>query len=58
MDDEVALEYEDKLSLVYSSLDHSLIARFEEDKQFVRSNISVYIEDNDGKFNMPKCIIW
>ena len=51
-DDDIALEYEDQLNLVYNPRPSNLIDRFEADGQFVRSVVSVFIKDNDRKANM------
>ena len=51
-DDDIALEYDDQLNLVYNPRPSSVIDRFEADGQFVRSVVPVFIEDNDSKDNM------
>lgn len=51
-DDDIALEYEDQLNLVYNPRPSSVIDRFEVAGQFVRSVVQVFIEDNDSKKNM------
>ena len=51
-DDDIALEYEDQLNLVYNPLPSNLIDRFEAGGQFVRSVVSVFIKDDDRKTNM------
>ena len=48
-DNDIALEFEDQLNLVYYPRPFNIITRFEADKQFVRNITSVYIEDNDRK---------
>ena len=49
-DDDIALEYDDQLSLVYYPRPSNLIDRFEADGQFVRRVVLVFIEDNDSKY--------
>ena len=51
-DDDTALEYDDKLNLVYSPRPSNVIDRFEAENQFVRYNASVHIDDNDSKSNV------
>ena len=51
-DDDIALEYDDQLNLVYSPRPSNLIDLFEADGQFVRRVVPVFIEDNDSKANM------
>jgi len=51
-DDEIALEYDDQLNLVYNPRPSILIDRFESDGQFVRSVVQVFIKDNDSMANM------
>ena len=48
-DDDIALEYDDRLNLVYSPRPSWLISRFEANNQFVRIDAPVYIQDNDSK---------
>ena len=48
-DDDIALEFNDQLRLVYLPRPSNLIDRFERDGQFIRSSVSVFIEDNDSK---------
>ena len=51
-DDDIALEYDDQLDLVYFPRPSNLISRFEADNQFVRTNVPVHIQDNDSKLNI------
>ena len=51
-DDDIALEYDDQLNLVYSPRPSNLIDLFEAGGQFVRRVVPVFIEDNDSKANM------
>ena len=51
-DDDIALEYDDQLNLMYTPRPSNVIDRFEADGQFVRSVVPVFIEDNDSKDNM------
>ena len=55
-DDDVALEFTDQLNLVYRPRPSNLIDRFEAGGQFVRSNVPVYIADNDCKTNTHYCM--
>jgi len=48
-DDDIALEYDDQLNLIYNPLPSNLIDRFEAGGQFVRRVVLVSIEDNDSK---------
>ena len=48
-DDYIALEYDEQLNLQYSPRPSNLISRFENENQFIRSTVSVTIEDNDSK---------
>ena len=58
VDDDIALEYRDRLTVVYLPQSPAVITDFEEDNQFIRSTILVYIEDNDSKmYNIIYIII-
>ena len=48
-DDDIALEHGDQFNLVYTPRPSNIVDLFEADGQFVRSVISVSIEDNDRK---------
>ena len=55
-DNDIALEYDDQLNLVYYPRPFSNITtRFEAGKQFIRSKTCVYIEDNDRKPTLMFC---
>jgi len=56
-DNDISLEFEDQLNLVYYPRPFNIITRFEADKQFVRNIASVYIEDNDRKPILILCNI-
>ena len=51
-DDDIALEYDDQLNLVYSPRPSNLIDLFEADGQFVRNVVPVFIKDSDSMANM------
>ena len=57
VDDDIALEYSDRLRVVYLPQSLAVIADFERDNQFVRSSILVYIEDNDSKIYRIICLL-
>ena len=54
--DDIALEHDDQLNLVYNPRPSNLIDRFEADGQFVRRIVPVFIEDIDSKTKMT-CIL-
>ena len=57
-DDDIALEYDDQLILVYSPHPSTMIDRFEESNQFVRYNTSVHIVDNESKPYMHNVLFY
>ena len=53
LNDDITLEYDDTVELVYEPKIQSLVAQFFDQNEFIRQTVVVHIIDNDGTF----CIV-